>query len=65
MGIRPDQDALEKIKLLSVPGIEPQFLDSSVHNLITVLTEPSLSVYSKSCIQFQTDFHLKNIFQHN
>jgi len=24
-----------------------------------------LSVYSKSCIQFQTDFHLKNILQRN
>jgi len=39
LGLRPDQDALEKIKLLSVPGIEPQFLDSPVHNLITILTD--------------------------
>lgn len=37
MGLRPDQVALEKIKLLSVPGIEPQFLDSPVHNIITIL----------------------------
>jgi len=47
LGLRPDQDPPEKIKLLSVPGIEPQFLDSPVHNLITLLTEPSWSV----CVQ--------------
>jgi len=58
-------NALEKIKLLSLPGIGPQFLDSPVHNLITILTEPSWSVYSKSCIQFQTNFHLTNILQPN
>ena len=47
VGLRPDQVALEKNKLLSVSGIEPQFLDSPVHNLITMLAETSWSVYSK------------------
>jgi hypothetical protein len=46
----------EEINLLSLPGINPQFLSCPVHSLVTTLTE--LTQHPQRCIQYKVKMSL-------